>query len=183
MKSSRLIATAVVALLVSVPVAFAGEAATDATHGKAPDPAVHAPKELKHQTNCPVMGGLIDSTAYTDIQGQRVYHCCPMCTKKLKADPDKYFNEAAEAGILFENIQTTCPVSGKKLGENAIYSDYQGRRLYFADSTSIELFNKAPKKYLTMMDEPKADSTMHMNKMHMDSMHMGHGADSAKHNH
>jgi len=36
-------------------------------------------KELKNQTNCPVMGGKIDSTIFTDIQDQRVYHCCPMC--------------------------------------------------------------------------------------------------------
>ena len=45
--------------------------------------------EFKAQPLCPVLGGKIDSTFYTDIRGKRVYHCCPMCSKKMKADPDK----------------------------------------------------------------------------------------------
>jgi YHS domain-containing protein len=80
-----------------------------------------SPKKLKNQTHCPVMGGEIDSTAYTDIQGQRVYHCCPGCSKALKADPDKYFKKAAAEGVLFENIQTTCPVGGEELKEGLVY--------------------------------------------------------------
>lgn len=107
-----------------------------------------APKELKPQTHCPVMGGVIDSTQYTDIQGQRVYHCCGMCSAKLKADPDKYFKQAAEQGILFENIQTTCPVSGKKLGENKVYRDWEGRRIYFCCDMCPPKFMAEPQKYL-----------------------------------
>ena len=76
-------------------------------------------KEFKNQTHCPVMGGKIDSTLYTYVQGQRIYHCCPMCSTKLKKDPDKYFKKAAEEGALFENIQTTCPVSGEKLEDKS----------------------------------------------------------------
>jgi YHS domain-containing protein len=115
-----------------------------------------APKELKHQTNCPVMGGKIDSSAYTDIQGQRVYHCCPMCTKKLQADPDKYFEEAAAQGILFENIQTTCTVSGMELKDKSIYTDYKGRRLAFCSEAHRDAFNADPVKYLKKLDEQSA---------------------------
>ena len=48
------------------------------------------------QTHCPVMGGKIDSTVYTDIHGQRVYHCCPGCSESLKKDPDKFFKKPEE---------------------------------------------------------------------------------------
>jgi len=125
---------------------FAGEESNTNEAGKS--------KELKNQTLCPVMGGKIDSTAYSDIQGQRVYHCCPMCAAKLKADPDKYFKQAAAEGILFENIQTTCPVSGEKLTRKEVFVDYEGRRIYFCCENCPPKFMKDPQKYLTAMDNP-----------------------------
>lgn len=118
-----------------------------------------AKKELKSQTVCPVMGGKIDSTVYTDIQGQRVYHCCPMCKNKLKSDPDKFFKKAAVDGVLFENIQTTCPVSGEKLEEKSVFSDYEGRRVYFCCKKCRGTFAEAPDKFLGKMDVAiKADN-------------------------
>lgn len=111
-------------------------------------------KELKPQTHCPVMGGKIDSTVFTDIQGQRVYHCCPMCGPKLKADPDKYFKKAAADGVLFENIQTRCPVSGEELENKNVFVDYDGRRIYFCCSKCKASFNaKEAKKILKKLDE------------------------------
>jgi YHS domain-containing protein len=123
------------------------------------------PRELKNQTNCPVMGGKIDSSAYTDIQGQRVYHCCPGCSKSLKADPDKYFKKAAEEGILFENIQTTCPVSGEELKEKKAFTDYEGRRVYFCCEMCIDTFTKDAAKYLDKMDEPAGEKMQQDEKM------------------
>ena len=133
-----------------------------------------APKELKNQTVCPVMGGKIDSTIYTDIQGQRVYHCCPMCSKKLKADPDKYFKKAAEQGVLFENIQTTCPVSGEELEDKSIYTDYEGRRIYFCCKNCRGKFNADPQKYLSKMDEPTKKEMKKENMKKMNDEHKGH---------
>lgn len=125
-------------------------------------------KELKNQTNCPVMGGAIDSSLYTDIQGQRVYHCCPMCSSKFKADPDKYFKKAAEQGVLFENIQTTCPVSGEELEDKSVYADFEGRRIYFCCKKCRGTFNEDPQKVLKMMDGKKEKSEMkHDMKMNM----------------
>jgi YHS domain-containing protein len=111
-----------------------------------------APAKLKNQTHCPVMGGAIDSTAYTDIQGQRVYHCCPGCSEALKADPDKYFKKAAAEGVLFENIQTTCPVGGEELKSKTVHADYEGRRLLFCEVECSDAFHKDPEKYLKGMD-------------------------------
>jgi YHS domain-containing protein len=114
-------------------------------------------KELKKQTHCPVMGGKIDSTTFTDIQGQRVYHCCPMCSKKLKSDPDKYFEQASKDSIIFKNIQTICPVSGKELKEKKVFTDYNGRRVYFCCEGCIPKFNKEPQKYLKILNDSKKD--------------------------
>ncbi len=132
-----------------------------------------APRELKNQTHCPVMGGKIDSTVYTDIQGQRVYHCCPMCADKLKADPDKYFKKSAEAGVLFENIQTTCPVSGKEIDEKAVFADHEGRRVYFCCEGCPEKFKKDPGKYLEQLDGGSETGTEEM-QMKDHSDHSGH---------
>lgn len=115
--------------------------------------ALEAPEKLKQQTHCPVMGGKINTEVYTDIQGQRVYHCCPMCSKQLKADPDKYFKQAAAAGVLFENIQTTCPVSGEKLEDKSVYADYEGRRIAFCCEKCLPVFNEDPEKYLSKVDD------------------------------
>jgi YHS domain-containing protein len=115
-----------------------------------------APVQLHNQMMCPVMGGKIDSTVYADIQGQRVYFCCKGCPDKMKADPDKYFKKAAAEGVLFQNIQTTCPVSGDKLTDKTIYTDYEGRRIYFCSRKCLEDFNKDPQKYLTAMDKPSS---------------------------
>lgn len=103
----------------------------------------------KHQTVCPVMGGKIDSTIYTDIQGQRVYHCCAGCSSKLKADPDIYFKKSATEGILFENIQTTCVVSGMKLKSKDYFVDFEGRRVYLCGPECKIKFEADPVKYLS----------------------------------
>ena len=112
------------------------------------------------------MGGKIDSTIYTDIQGQRVYHCCPMCSAKLKADPDKYFKKAAAEGVLFENIQTTCPVTGDTLENKSVYTDFEGRRIVFCCRDCVDKFNADPAKYLEKLDEgtdARPVETMQMN--------------------
>jgi len=111
--------------------------------------------EMKNQTHCPVMGGKIDSTVFTDIQGQRVYHCCPMCSNKLTADPDMYFEKAAADGIHFENIQTTCPVSGKALKDTTISLEHAGRHLLFCSETCRTEFEKRPQEVLKDMMAPK----------------------------
>ncbi len=101
------------------------------------------------------MGGKIDSSSYTDIQGQRVYHCCGGCKARLKADPDKYFKKAAEDGVLFENIQKSCPVTGTPVSKKS-FTDYVGRRIYFCSDSCKTAFAKDPQGYLAKMDKPEA---------------------------
>lgn len=132
--------------------AFAGEEA-DPTPAKV---------ELKNQTLCPVMGGKIDSSAYTDIQGQRVYHCCPMCTEKLTADPDTYFKKAAADGIQFQNIQTTCPICNMAIEKDTTKATelrFEGRHLYFCSEGCSATFSKEPQEHLKKMAVPTEEAT------------------------
>jgi len=161
------------ALVILLGLAVAVNASDDAAAKK----EAESPKELKKQTHCPVMGGEIDSTAYTDIQGQRVYHCCPMCSEKLKADPDKYFKEAAVQGIVFENIQTTCPVSGKELPNKDTFINYEGRHLVFCCPNCIPTFKKDPATYLKKLDEASKGES-HDKEMEHDMKGMDHGDQS-----
>ncbi len=147
MRSSRHLMTAVAAVVLGIAlVAGTGKAGTKKK-------TTESPKELKKQTHCLVMGGEIDTTMYVDMQGQRVYLCCPMCADKLRANPDKYFEKAAAEGVLLENVQTLCPVSGEKLKDNKVYVDYQGRRIFFCCENCVGKFNKNPEKYLQKLDE------------------------------
>lgn len=108
---------------------------------------------FKSQTHCPVMGGEIDSTVFTDIQGQRVYHCCPGCSKMLKEDPDKYFEKAAADSIIFQNIQTICPVGGEPLGSEPVYTYYEGRTVALCCAKCGAVFAENPEEYLKKLDE------------------------------
>lgn len=155
--NARMVFTIVTGLCVIAAAAIAGE--TD----KNKVSAAPAPVEWKHQTVCPVMGGTIDSSAYTDIQGQRVYHCCPMCTEKLTADPDTYFKKAAADSIEFENVQTTCPVCGMALAKDKTAAHdlrFEGRHLYFCSDGCAQTFQKDPQSYLKKMSA-KQDETDH----------------------
>jgi YHS domain-containing protein len=129
-------------------------------------------KKFKSQTTCPVTGEKIDSSSHIDIQGQRIYMCCDGCASKIKADPDKYFKQAADQGILFENVQEKCPISGDKINKE-IYLDYSGRRIYFCCSSCIKEFEKDPVSALTKMDKSAPDDKKDDSKGPMKQMHHG----------
>ena len=164
---TRIFFAIMMAMLLMVSVAVAGD-------GTVP---VEKAKEatLKNQTHCPVMSGKIDSAVYTDIQGQRVYHCCPGCIKPLQKDPDKFFKKAAAEGVLFENIQTICPVSGEELGKGKVFIDHEGRRVYFCCEGCISKFEKEPQKFLTALDEPIEKSEAKEKKSDGETDHSAHG--------
>ncbi len=50
------------------------------------------------------------------------------------------------------NPQTLCPVMAGKIDKN-VYTDYQGKRIYFCCSGCIDDFKKNPDKYLKQMEE------------------------------
>jgi YHS domain-containing protein len=50
------------------------------------------------------------------------------------------------------NPQTACPVMGGQVDRN-VYTDYQGKRIYFCCSGCIDDFKKDPDKYLKKMEQ------------------------------
>ncbi|MGL1901365.1 MAG: hypothetical protein OCC49_04445 [Fibrobacterales bacterium] len=60
--------------------------------------AVASTTELVDQTRCPVMGGVINESIYSEYKDQRVYHCCGMCKTDFAKDPEKYLLILNESG-------------------------------------------------------------------------------------
>ena len=54
------------------------------------------------QTTCPVMGGPINQSLYTDYEGKRVYFCCEGCVPEFQKDPEKYINKLESEGVKFQ---------------------------------------------------------------------------------
>ena len=48
--------------------------------------------------------------------------------------------------------QINCPVMGGKIDKN-VYTDYQGKRIYFCCSGCLDDFKKNPDKYIKQMEE------------------------------
>jgi len=81
------------------------------------------------QTHCPVMGGAINRDFYADVQGYRVYVCCPGCDQAVLDDPDPYLEAMKADGITPYRLQTHCPVMGGAINRD-FYHDHDGQRLY-----------------------------------------------------
>jgi YHS domain-containing protein len=114
-------------------------------------------KKLKPQATCPVMGGKIDKKVFADYDGKRVYFCCPGCIETFKKDPAKYLKVLADRGesvAVLKQLkpQATCPVMGGKI-DKKVFTDYDGKRVYFCCPGCIEPFKKNPEKYLKKMQE------------------------------
>jgi YHS domain-containing protein len=56
----------------------------------------------KPQENCPVMGGKINKSIYTDYSGKRIYFCCNACPEPFKKEPEKYMKKMEAEGVEFE---------------------------------------------------------------------------------
>lgn len=59
------------------------------------------------QETCPVMGGKIDRSVYTDYQGKRVYFCCPACISEFEKKPGEYIRKMEAAGVRLEAAPAT----------------------------------------------------------------------------
>lgn len=121
--------------------------------------------EGKPQTACPVSGKPIDkaSSPHVDFQGQRIYFCCDNCPAAFRKDPESFFGKAEAAGVVFENIQTACPVSGETLGEHEgmepVSIQYKGRTVRFCCNMCVKKFEQEPAKYLAKLpgEQPVAN--------------------------
>ncbi|MBN1918753.1 MAG: hypothetical protein JW889_12670 [Verrucomicrobia bacterium] len=58
--------------------------------------------EVRGQTICPVMGGVVDKQYFADHNGKRVYFCCPACAPEFAKDPEKYIKKLEDEGITLD---------------------------------------------------------------------------------
>jgi len=142
-KAAMVLSIVVVAGLASVPLLAAQ-----------PQGQAQAAPSAKPQTACPVCGApLGEKKVFVDYQGQRIYFCSPQEREAFLKDPEKYFAEFEKQGIELENIQTSCPVCGEKLGEHGEASSirYKGRTVKFCCPACEKPFRAEPEKYLAKL--------------------------------
>lgn len=151
MKRGNTILILMAMVVLTVSMAFAQESGKDGKEQKA---VKMKAGELVTQTVCPVMGEKIDKNIYVDYQGQRVYFCCQGCIDSFNKEPEKYFKKAAKENILFENVQTACPVSGDPVNKE-FFSYHKGRGVYFCNQDCKAAFEKNPEKYMDKLKGQK----------------------------
>jgi YHS domain-containing protein len=55
----------------------------------------------KAQTTCPVMkGNPINKKFFVDVEGKRIYVCCPGCIDPIKKEPAKYIKILEDEGVV-----------------------------------------------------------------------------------
>lgn len=118
----------------------------------------------KSQAYCPVMGGEINKSIFTDMDGKRIYFCCSNCIGEFKKEPEKYLKKLEAQGVVLAKVpssgkccsgskekestspcgnQKTCPMSGMKVNKD-IFADFEGERVFFCGPGCREKFMEDP---------------------------------------
>ncbi|MBL8901562.1 MAG: hypothetical protein JNM84_28300 [Planctomycetes bacterium] len=104
------------ALLLSCVLSGAGLAQTP--------PSVEVP--TFPNATCPIMGKKVSLPLFVDTELGRIYVCCKPCFKKIRANVPVAHKTAYP--VVEELANTTCPVSGEPIGEDAVAVTLQGFR-------------------------------------------------------
>ncbi|MCK5682786.1 hypothetical protein KAJ27_01635 [bacterium] len=66
---------------------------------------------------CPVMGGNVNKNLFVDVDGYRIYVCCPGCLAPIKANPEKYIKVIKGKGEKLEKAPVSlCTKCGEIKG-------------------------------------------------------------------
>ena len=57
------------------------------------------------QVKCPVKGGDINKSYFLDVDGKRIYVCCPGCIEVIKKNPQKYVKDLEAKGIVLDKAK------------------------------------------------------------------------------
>ena len=71
---------------------------------------------LKPQETCPIKGSPINKTRFVDVNGYRIYVCCPSCIEQVKKDPAKAIATLKERGEAAEVRLALCTTCGEIKG-------------------------------------------------------------------
>ncbi len=126
-------------------------AAVDAK-AKAVDPtAVSVP--IFMNATCPIMGKPASASLFADVQQGRIYLCCAPCAKKVKKDPERAYEAAYPTVRKAGN--TTCPVTGQALPENAPTVVLQGIEIGVATEEAKALAPRLAQSVLARATDPE----------------------------
>lgn len=98
----------------------------------------------KVQVSCPVSGKPADPKVFTELDGKKVYFCCPGCKPQYEAEPAK-FAAALANGYTY---QTQCPVSGEPVDPASFVELAGGQKIYLCCPRCGEALFKDPAKHL-----------------------------------
>lgn len=93
-------------------------------------------------TDCPVMGGAIDKSVNTIVDGRLYYFCCGGCISSFEADPAKFLEklkDAATRTLKVTNVAGKCPVSGLEASLKFFTIDEEAATItFYHDQKSME---------------------------------------------
>jgi YHS domain-containing protein len=119
------------------------------------DHKTHAKSASHIQTKCPNTGNPVNYSIYADASGKRVYFCSKGCKADFLKAPEKKLAAMEKKGLKFENspaIQTKCPC-GEELTNHKVFSDVDGKRVFFCGAGCKAKFMKNPKENLARCEK------------------------------
>ncbi|MDZ4771947.1 MAG: hypothetical protein SGI72_02310 [Planctomycetota bacterium] len=128
-------------LLFTASLALALAPALHAAQDSKPVPVVKTVEAVQvpafPNSTCPIMGKPISTRLFTDTKYGRIYICCKACVKDIQADVEHTYRTAYPATQKLEN--ETCPVTGTKIGKDAVRVLLQGRDFSVADKAAAAI--------------------------------------------
>jgi YHS domain-containing protein len=101
--------------------------------------------------------------AKTVVYQNRVYKlCCKKCVRNFEKDPAKWAKDFEKAVIAKQKPgykATTCPISGKALGEGSVDVVVQNRLVRTCCGGCVDAVKNAPKKAISKVDAASKDAT------------------------
>jgi len=101
--------------------------------------------------------------AKTVVYQNRVYKlCCKKCVRNFEKDPAKWAKDFEKAVIAKQKPgykATTCPITGKALGEGAVDVVVNNRLVRACCAGCVDAVKAAPKKAISKVDAASKDAT------------------------
>jgi len=119
------------------------------------DHKAHAKSPQHIQSKCPYSGNPVNYSVYADSSGKRVYFCGNGCKTNFLKAPEKNLAELEKKGMKFENtptLQTKCPCGADHVNHK-IFTDVNGKRVYFCGNGCKTDFLKDPKANLAKLEK------------------------------
>ncbi len=101
---------------------------------------------------CPIMGKKVSQPLFIDTELGRFWVCCKPCFKKIRANVPAAHKTAYP--VVTDAKNTTCPVSGKPIGEGAPLVTLQGHRFAVHSEAEVALAQQHSQTTLVKLLRP-----------------------------